>query len=266
MSKQVLIFDQNRTSSGRLAEQFATNDITSQATSIFADALNKVQRNGLDAVVCCIEDPTELSWVIRIKKKNPDIPVMVVSPIRDEGFNSLAIGMGASAVQHPDASLKAITDAVDEAIENLKRSTYRAGEAIVRTKTLTKEIIAAISHGKELVTEAHRMANLRTQIKFNPIVMGENQLIASALSELSKAEMMPWAPAPSIYVVIEDLSALTLPSDGPQLPVVLLSSTIKQHRDAIVFNNPATIHEAREVAKQIHTVWKARSLGLDYSG
>src|SRR5205085_10359823 len=68
------------------------------ATTHIHQALQKLADQRYDAVVCSVTTPDELSWIIRIKKTKPEVPVVLLTSVDDPEFRRLGEQLGAEAV------------------------------------------------------------------------------------------------------------------------------------------------------------------------
>jgi CheY-like chemotaxis protein len=69
-----------------------------EALGRIGEALSRLTSTRFDAVVCCADSAEELAHVIRIKKANPNLPIILLSRVPDWGFAALAETFGASIV------------------------------------------------------------------------------------------------------------------------------------------------------------------------
>jgi hypothetical protein len=60
-------------------ERDSKNRIGAEATTAIQDALTRLSEKGYDAVVYWAEREDELAGVIRIRKKNPKLPILVIT-------------------------------------------------------------------------------------------------------------------------------------------------------------------------------------------
>src|SRR3954463_12298023 len=91
-------------------ERESDGDVAAEVVARIGDALQRVSGKGYDAVVCWSERLDELTGVLRIRKANPELPIVAVTPQDDPGFQALARQMGATRILGMGASVSSISE------------------------------------------------------------------------------------------------------------------------------------------------------------
>jgi len=85
------------------------NRIGAEVTTAVQEALTRLSERGYDAAVCWVEREDELAGVVRIRKTNPQLPILVFTTQESPEFHQLARQMGATKVSrdHRDPAVLA---------------------------------------------------------------------------------------------------------------------------------------------------------------
>jgi CheY-like chemotaxis protein len=134
-------------------------DLAVEVSARITDALARLDTGAFDAAICCVDSADELAVVIRLKKKKPDLPVVMLSRVQESGFEALAESMGASVVVRKTAGLEATSKSVALALEmrgllKEQRSHY------LRTAELTRDVRRLTRANRKLVEMALGVAAL----------------------------------------------------------------------------------------------------------
>lgn len=123
----------------------AGSDVIAETSATITGTLDRLRSGGYDAVLCRVDGPKEVAFLIRIKRAAPGIPVVAMTPAEDPALDDLARESGADMVQsaaadEPErgraASLRALID--------------QTRATLLRSRELRRE-------GRELLAEHRRM-------------------------------------------------------------------------------------------------------------
>jgi DNA-binding NarL/FixJ family response regulator len=189
------------------------------------EALDRLSESGYSAVICWAEQQDELAALIRIRKANPGLPIMLFTPERDPGFQSLARQMGATRILPPDGDAILTAEKI--------RSAVLSGELLAELRSGTRE---ASKHAKDLKALAQENLDLtrtaREQIRKTPrltfiplVIERDPEKAFQTVRALQKADV--FAPLPILRSREEGiafLSNLLQPATpGPRIvPSILL--------------------------------------------
>lgn len=146
-SQRVLVLDRDARrlrSLPRLLKR-SGSDVIAETSATIKDTLDRVRSGGYDAVLCRVDGPDEVAFLIRIKRAAPGTPVVAVTSGSDPALEDLARESGADsvkstiAVQAPGGRAASLQGLIEE---------IRSG--LARTRELRKE-------GRELIAETRRL-------------------------------------------------------------------------------------------------------------
>src|SRR5437868_10321315 len=92
--QRVLILDPDAGLSARRG-----SDIVADTAVSITQALNQLATEGYDAVLCRVDTPEEVSFLLRIKKAAPSVPLIALTPGSSPALDDLARDSGADEVQ-----------------------------------------------------------------------------------------------------------------------------------------------------------------------
>jgi DNA-binding NarL/FixJ family response regulator len=169
-------------------------DVTADLCRTVTQALDSSKLKGCQAVVCWAETPDELAAVIRIRKADPKLPILLVSDRdRDKEFSSLALQMGATSVL-PDSN---DDEDLAEAIAVTLRTVALSGEArhlARRSHELSKEIGKLAQKTKELAGTALDEVTA-SRGRFAPLIIVANKKEAGRVKKaLTRAQLISRLP------------------------------------------------------------------------
>ena len=72
--------------------------LLAETTSVVQEAMTRLSEKGFDAVVCWAERQDELAGVIRIRKENPELPIVLLTSREEPAFEELSRQSGATQV------------------------------------------------------------------------------------------------------------------------------------------------------------------------
>lgn len=257
------------------------------------EALQLIAKGRLDAAVCCVDAPDELAFVIRIKKQNPQTPVVVLSRVREPGFGTLAQSMGAILV--PEAAdtaetARSLALALEtRALVKTQRTENR------RTAELARDIRALAAQNRKLVGMALGM----TAVERGPFTIliveddpAQSNLLMKSLStarlpvtarkvESVKAaiDVLKGAATPSLVITdlnlggrsgLELLSWVRGRTDTRLLSVIMLTSSEREEDIEEAYRRGVNLYlvkrgnhtEIVDVVRDILTQFNAQRAGL----
>jgi DNA-binding NarL/FixJ family response regulator len=208
------------------ADQLSAGDVlAADAITSVKEALNRLAGSGYSAVVCWAEHQDELAALIRIRKANPGLPIMLFTPERDAGFQELARQMGATRILQPDGDATQTAEKIRSAVLSGELiAEMRAGsqEALKRAK----ELRALARENQDLTRIARETVRKAPRLTFIPLVIeGYPEMALRTVRALQKADV--FAPLPVLRTREEGvafLSNLLQPAtQGPRIvPSILL--------------------------------------------
>jgi CheY-like chemotaxis protein len=144
-----------------------------EALGRIGEVLARLTSMHFDAVVCCADTPEELAHVIRIKKTNPDLPIVLLSRVPEWGFAALAESFGASVVITKVGDLRQTAGSLALALKSraLAREQKRH---LVRSQQVSQDI-RQLSHDNRRLVEMALGLNAAQQVQFI-ILMVEGDL------------------------------------------------------------------------------------------
>ena len=118
--------------------------VIAETVATIEEALVRVEKAGYDVVVCRVEGPAEVSFLIRLRKAAPRVPLVAVTPSPNPALEDLAREAGADDIQtgNGDRARKAIA---------------RIQGLIARARTLRGRSRELRSQTRELVAEHRRI-------------------------------------------------------------------------------------------------------------
>lgn len=134
-----------------------SSDLVVEASARVDEAMSRMSAEHFDVAVCCADTPDELAYLIRLKKQRPDTPVVVLSRVRESGFEVLAESMGASAVVRKTAGLEATSKSLAMAIHTRALLVHQRQHDL-RTHELVREVRQLNRSNRKLVEMAMGMA------------------------------------------------------------------------------------------------------------
>lgn len=128
-----------------MIERDSKNRIGAEATFAVQKALTLLSEKGYDVVVCWVEGEHELAGVIRIRKANPQLPILVMTSQEAPDFHDLARRMGATKVSRCERDLSVVAERIrlsvqsGELLEELRSQTQRVRANAVEVRKLAKQ-------------------------------------------------------------------------------------------------------------------------------
>jgi CheY-like chemotaxis protein len=154
-------------------ERDSARSIAAEASTAIHDALERIAQKGYDAVVCWAEREDELAGVIRIRKKRPELPILILTSRVDPAFSRVARHAGATRTE------RALQD-VGKLSEFIR--------LLVRSGELRKELLEGLKRVQSQALELQQLAeqtglltrDLRSRLRpptpkgFVPLVIEDN--------------------------------------------------------------------------------------------
>lgn len=117
------------------------------------EALAMIAAGSYDAAVLCADTADELSDLIRIKKRNPTLPIVMLTRVTEPGFGPLATSMGAATVVRKTSGLEETAKALAMALET--QALLRAQKVLLsRSSELVRDIRTLCRQNRKLVEMA----------------------------------------------------------------------------------------------------------------
>lgn len=118
-----------------------------------SEALTRLAGPEFDAAVCCIDTPEELAYLIRLRKRKPELPIILLTRVTEPGFDALAESMGASVVVRKTAGLAATSKSIALALET--RALVRESRVFLhRSKELSQDLKRLARTNRNLIQQA----------------------------------------------------------------------------------------------------------------
>ncbi len=157
------------------------------------ETLEHLADRGYDAVLCWAEHAEELDLVVRIRQTNPKLPIMLLSS-GDEGFRSLALQKGASAVLPPSKNLPNLVSLIEQAVM-MRASARETSQRAAEGKLLSKELRELTRQTLLLSAESRRRLDKPPRAALLPLLVCDDPEQAFQLVRaLEKAQV--FAPLP----------------------------------------------------------------------
>lgn len=203
---------------------FAGDDqLLAESRVTVQEALSSLSQKGLSAVICWAEEESQLAGVIRIRKAAPELPILLLSPDRSPGFQSLARQLGATRVLRPDSDPAKTADQIRDAV----LSGDLLGELRARlseTARHARDLRDLLEENRNLTLSALRSLKRGPRLTFIPLVVEGNPDAAfRTVRALEKADV--FAPLPILKSRDETLVFLTGLRD-PATPGLHLDPTV----------------------------------------
>lgn len=191
--KKILLFSADSKSRDVLPRALEAErpDFAVEVSARITDALSRLDTETFDAAVCCVDSADELAVVIRLKKKKPDMPVVMLSRVQVDGFEALAESMGASVVVRKTAGLQATSKSVALALE-MRGLLQQQKAHYLRTSELTRDVRELARANRKLVEMALGVAALDQREFFILHVEDDPDQAHMLVRALSRAKLPPF--------------------------------------------------------------------------
>lgn len=155
------------------------------------EALTRIASEHFDAAVCCVDTPDELAYLIRLKKRKPDLPVVLLTRVKEAGFEALAQSMGAAVVVRKTEGLQATSKSVLRALE--ARALLREQKTYLRRSTeLSQELKHLARHNRKLIGNALGLAASDQRLFVTLIVEDDPAQALLLIRALARAKLPPF--------------------------------------------------------------------------
>lgn len=198
------------------------------------EALTKLSQTGYDAVVCWAERQDELAGLIRIRKSQAELPILLMTEVSDPAFHDLSRQLGATRVLVPARGSRQTGELIREAL----LSGQLAGEVADRARQArehARDIQDLTRENRKLVGSLTTQMRRGPRLSFIPLVVEGDPAIAFILVvALQKADV--FAPTPILKDADEALThlkKLASPENQGAMPlpsVLLLDADLPEGR------------------------------------
>jgi len=179
-------------------------EVVAEATEAVSAALMRLSRQGYDAAVCWADRTDELAGVIRIRRANPELPILVLtSTSEDPGFDDLSSRAGANRTAHLARDAEIVSECIRRIVESgeLRRELLRQ----VRQVQSSVEDVRSLSHrNRNLVNTARMLVRERPTSRIPILVEDQPNEAQLLLRALQAAGLV--AP-PTVFPTAEDAIA-----------------------------------------------------------
>jgi len=210
LSRRVLIAQPPDLGFGKsLSEAFPIHakTLAVEIADAISNLVDRVRESGCDAVVCWAERAEEMELVVRIRASRPDLPILMVTPDNDEGFQRRAIQNGVTSFIPRNRKLSLFVGLIEQAV-NLRAT---AADTMARAKQgweLSQEVGEMARETRALSELARR--RLERPFRAVPIpllVSNDPDQAFQMVKAFEKAEM--FAPLPILHSTEEAIAYLS---------------------------------------------------------
>lgn len=173
-----------------------------------ADALiEKASKSGYDAVVCWADGLEQLDLVVRIRKSNPETPIVVISPETDAAFRTLALEKGASSLLPDARNLSTLVALIEQAVL-LKLAAQETRSLAKQSRGLSREVRELTERTSSLSRETWRRLERPFRHVPLPLLVSDDPAESFQLvNALEKAELV--SPLPVVHSTDEAIAYFT---------------------------------------------------------
>ena len=153
-------------------EKDSQAEISVEATSAIADALDLISAKGYDAAVVWTERDDELAGVIRIRKARPDLPIMVLTSRTDPAFSERAVAAGATRTAPGARDIAVLSDFIRLSVQSgeLRRESLKQ---LQKAQSHVDDLRALAMQSMELINEARDILDRRST-SFIPLLVEDD--------------------------------------------------------------------------------------------
>lgn len=171
----------------------SNQEMVAEAVTAVSDALTRLGEKGYDAAVCWADRTDELAGVIRIRKANPELPIMVLTGREEPGFEHLSRRAGATRTACAPPTPEALSECIRRSVQSgdLRRELRRQ---VGRVRGQVQEIRALTNVNRELVETARGLVQKRSLLRAPLLVeddAAQASLLKSAFQKLGIATPLP---------------------------------------------------------------------------
>jgi|SRR5579862_82202 len=175
-------------------ERDSSHQLLAETTSAVQEAMTRLSEKGFDAVVCWAEQQDELAGVIRIRRANPELPILLLTSREEPAFEELSRQSGATQVARNEGDVAVLAEHVRLAIQSgeltrqLRTETQRASSQAKDVRILAQETL-------DLARVAVDENRKKPGMSFVPLIVEDDPAQALLMTRaLQKADI--FAPLP----------------------------------------------------------------------
>lgn len=182
-------------------------ELRAELTAAADDLVEKASKSGYDAVVCWADGAEQLDLVVRIRKSNPETPIVVVSPDTNAAFRTLALEKGASSLLPDARNLSTLVSLIEQAVL-LKLAAQETRSLAKQNRGLSREVRELTERTSSLSRETwRRLERPFRQVPLPLLVSDDPGEAFQLVKALEKAEMA--APLPIVHSTAEAIAYFT---------------------------------------------------------
>ena len=154
-------------------ERESEGRIAAEVSTVVQEAIDRIARQGYDAVICWAEHKDDLIGVIQIRRARPALPILVLSSQESLGFRALAIQMGATRVAKREIDPALVEKTIRLTVlsgELAYEVQGRAAEAFVRVQ----EMQLLLQENRTLTRAAQVQVGTKTTSPFVPLLVEDD--------------------------------------------------------------------------------------------
>lgn len=205
-------------------ERESEGRIAAEVSTVVQEAIDRITRQGYDAVICWAEHKDDLIGVIQIRRARPAVPILVLSSQESLGFRALAIQMGATRVAKRESDLTLVEKTIRLTVlsgELAYEVQGRAAEAFVRVQ----EMQLLLQENRTLTRAAQVQVGTKTNAPFMPLLV-EDDPDQALLMERAFRKVGVLVPLPTMRNGEEAIAYLSKLAEAGHLDVSLPSIII----------------------------------------
>lgn len=166
-------------------------NLSIEVAARISEAVEKASAKPFDAAVVCADTPDELAYLIRIKKRKPDLPVVMLTRVSEPGFESLSEAMGAEVIIKKSSGLEETTRALVTALE--MRALVRAQKPLIaRSGELAREIRELARQNRRLIEMAMGFSAAEESGFYTLLVEDDPSQALFLVRALARAKLSPF--------------------------------------------------------------------------
>jgi DNA-binding response OmpR family regulator len=260
--------------------------------------LARIPKAGYDAVVCRVDGPAEVSFLVRLRQAAPRVPLVAVTPAPNPALEDLARESGADDIQ-PESDHHA-----QKAIVRIRKLIAQAQATRGRSRELRAQTRELVAEHRRIVTRnrifsSHRIESVkRTLDHFVPLLVEDSPDQAHLMKRAFEKTHLPFPlpvmkdgaeaiehldggrpPAPTLVILdvnmprrtgLEVLAWIRSRSELTRLPVYMLTSSSHDFDRAMAlgatdyFTKPSSFEGLIDVVRSITIRWWFYEQARDY--
>lgn len=133
--------------------QDSGQELVAEAVTAVTEALSRLGEKGYDAAVCWADRTDELAAVIRIRKANPDLPILVMTSQDHAGFEDLSAQAGATRTARVGRDAASCSERILQYVQSgeLRRAML---QQVRQVRAQSRDLHALTKTNRELVQTA----------------------------------------------------------------------------------------------------------------